>query len=494
MKFWNNIIQTAMLGTNRKDVGEDEFPAEMVDVIQLINANQKIDAEEKFLQKIAIAFNYRQCGVAPDHQPDAGLSLAPAEEKDYCNANAVQALKEILFEDSIGLLKIWLQLCVRKKQIIIPGLIPTLLDKSLQHKHIKSLVQQCIGKRGAWVSQFNKDWNFAKEANAEELWQTGTPAERKNVLQQLRSSDAAQAREWLQATWAVENANMKTDLLGAFSINLSNDDVHWLETLLNEKSQKVKDQALQLLKQIPASAIVQKYQQFLTQAVTVKKERALLGLSSKTLLDFKLPDAVDENIFKSGIEKLSNRKEFNDDEFMIFQVMQFVPPVFWEKHFLITPAEIIQLFQKEDTTKKFIPAIVIATVQFRDVNWANALMKNSQIFYLDIVPLLPLQEQEFYSNKFFTGNEESITRYSLQREEEWSTELTKNIFRYTAGNYYNYNRSFYNQHIHLIPVQAVALLEKCTPREEHLRDSWSKMSEYIIKLITLKIQTIRAFQ
>ena len=52
------------------------------------------------------------------------------------------------------------------------------------------------------------------------------------------------------------------------------------------------------LRQIPVSAIVQKYQQFLAGAMTVKKEKGLLGLSSKTLPHFKLPDAFDETIFK----------------------------------------------------------------------------------------------------------------------------------------------------------------------------------------------------
>ena len=109
-----------------------------------------------------------------------------------------------------------------------------------------------------------------------------------------------------------------------------------------------------------------------------------------------------------GIEKLSNRKEFNDEEFIIFQVIQFVPPVFLEQHFLLTPSKIIQVFQKEEVKKKFIPAIVAATLQFKDMKWANPLMKDSQIVYLNVIPFRPLQEQEFYSNKCFTGNEESI--------------------------------------------------------------------------------------
>jgi|SRR6185312_496875 len=494
MNFWNNVVQTAMLGTNKKDIVQQDLPEELLVAVKIINDNAVIDAEEKFIQTAALAFNYRQCGVRPNPQAGATLSLAPAEEKLYCNTEALQALKDILFEDSVGLLKIWLQLCLQKNQIITPALIPALMDKSVQQKHLKTLVQECVGKRGAWLSQFNSEWDFAPETNMEDLWQTGTPAERKNTLQQLRNSNSQKAKEWLKETWPVENANSKNDLLSAISINISADDIEWLESLLNEKSQKVKDSVLQLLKQIPTSTIVKQYEEVLRRSVSLRKEKGLLGLSSKTIIHSDITTPVDESIFKSGIEKLTNRKEFNDDEYIIYQLMQSVAPQFWEKQFLLSPGEIIQMFQKDEIKKKFIPAMIGAVVQFKDTGWADAFMKNSHVFYLDIIPLLPVEQQEYYSNKFFTGHEENIIRYALERDEEWSTELAKNIFKHTAKNYYTYNRAFYNRYIHLIPVQIVGLLEKCTPQEEHLRESWSNISEYIIKLITLKIETIKAFQ
>lgn len=234
--------------------------------------------------------------------------------------------------------------------------------------------------------------------------------------------------------------------------------------------------------------------QILKQAVSIRKEKLLLGLSSKTSLHFELPSSIDENIFKSEIEKLSSTKEFTDDEFIIYQLIQFTPLTFWEQQLLLSREDIINLFQKDDIKKKFIPALVIAVTQFKDIKWAIALIQYASTFYLDIIPLLPVQQQEYYSNKFFPGNEESIIRYALQRETEWSAELTKNIFKHTAKNHYSYNRSFYNQNIHLIPVQIVGELEKCTPAEEYPKAIWSNTSEYIIKLVTLKIKTIKAFQ
>ena len=73
-------------------------------------------------------------------------------------------------------------------------------------------------------------------------------------------------------------------------------------------------------------------------------------------------------------------------------------------------------------------------------------------------------------------------------------DLAKIIFRHTAKNIYQYNRNFYNECIHLIPAPVVGELEKFTPQEAYSQAMWSNMSEYIIKLVTLKLQTAQAFQ
>ena len=309
----------------------------------------------------------------------------------------------------------------------------------------------------------------------------------------MRKANPALAREWLQQTWPQEDANTKLGFLEFIPENISEDDISFLEGLSTEKSKKVKEEALKLLKQIPGSAIVKQYEELLHQSVVLKKEKALLGMISKTNLIFKLAATFDESIFKTGIEKLSSTKEITDEEHIIYQLIQSVPPSFWEKQLDSNPEAIIDLFQKDTTGKKMIPALVLAITRFNDTRWALYFMKQSEVFYIDIIPLLQAEHQEAYSIKFFDTYPDSIIQYATQRQTEWSLELTKKIFKHTAKNIYQYSRSFYNQHVHLIPPPAVAELERCTPAEEHLRNTWSNTSDYIIKLITLKIQTLKAF-
>jgi hypothetical protein len=492
MQFWDNILNTAMIGTDKKQVGVADVPVELAEPVTVIYNNEEADKEQKFLQLAAVAFNFRQTGVTA-FQKEVSHSAAPPEEKDYCSLAASQILKDVLSEESIPLLKFWLQHCDGKQQIAMPETLPALLGTGTQYKNLQVLIASCCGKRGEWLSGFNEAWNFSSTQTGEELWQTGTPEQRKIIFRETRKINAKLAREWLQQTWPQEDANTKTGFLELMPENISEEDIPFLDSLSTEKSKKVKEEAIKLLKQIPGSAIVKQYQELLQQSVIIKKEKALLGMVSKKNLQFKLPASFDETIFKTGIEKLSSSKEISDEEFIIYQLIQSVPPSFWEEQLDSDPETIIDLFQKDKTGKKMIPALVIAITRFNDTSWAINFMQHSETFYIDIIPLLQASQQEAYSNKFFDNYPDNIIQYATQRETEWSVELAKNIFKHTAKNPYKYNKSFYNQYIHLIPGPAVAELERCTPAEENLRNTWNNISGYIIKLITLKIQTLKVF-
>lgn len=493
MEFWNNIINTALLGTDKRQVSSSELPAEIAEVYEQLTTNETLNKEEKFLQITSVAFNYRQCGATPFLKEALIFEKAPMETKAYCNANAWQVLTDILEEQSYSLLKFWLQHCYKQQQIVLPEIIPTLFGIAANKRNLSVLITQCCGERGLWLTSFNPTWNFYVPENDEDAWQNGTAEQRKKVIKKLHQADPAKAREWLQQTWPSENANAKAELLKQLATSVTAGDADWLESLQEEKSQKIKDFVPGLLKQIPASSIVASYRNIVEKSITLKKEKAFLGMGNKTALHIQL-SGTDENIFKTGIEKLSNTKEFTDDEFIIYQLMQFNPPENYETHFNSSPEQVINYFQKEKATQKFLGALVDSIVTFKNNKWATAFMQHSDEFYSGIIPVLTEDQQDKYSLKFFDKEPDNIIRLAKERESEWSVELTKTIFKHTAKQMYQYNRAFYNECIHLIPATMVMELEKCTPTEEHFRNAWSNMSEYISKLISLKLQTAQAFQ
>jgi hypothetical protein len=331
MKIWEDILHTAMLGTDKPSPGNTDWPEELAAIVDAVELAGEQDKEILFLQKAAIVYNYRQCGFIPLQKSELSFAPAEAETKSYCSAVAQQLLTAILHEDNLPLLQLWLTHCNDGHQLLPPAMIPVVLDKAAKHEVIRQLAVNCSGNRGKWLSQYNPDWAYFTVTPDEEVWRTGKADDRLRLLRKVRHDDASRGLEWLQQTWPQESAATKPELLKILQDNLSVADLPWLESLLNEKSQKVKEQVQRLLKQLAGSSIVRLYEEALSHSVTLKQEKALLGLVSKTTLQVQLTADPNPQIFSTGIEKMAGPDvKMSDEDYIVYQLISSVPPSFWE--------------------------------------------------------------------------------------------------------------------------------------------------------------------
>lgn len=491
MKAWEYVINTAMLGTDKPMPGNAELPDEIAEITAMIDAVESSDKEAKFLQKAAAIYNYRQCGFTPIEQKELPTTIAPEEIKLYCSEEAVKILSDILNEDNTALLELWLSCCSNGGRLLLPDVLPAVLDAALKDKLLQPLVIACSGNRGLWLSKLNPPWDYFGALLDEEIWQTGKPDERVIVLKNLRQINPEQAREWLQQTWAQETAASKVDLLKALRVNAGAADLEWLEGLLNEKGQKVKDEALALLKLIPGSSIVNQYQDLLKESVILKKEKALLGMMTKISIQQKLPLNVDESIFKSGIEKLAGQKaSFTDESFIIYQLISAVPPSLWETQFGSAQAEVFEYFEKYANDK--VPALGLAVSRFKQKEWISYFLDQPG-FYPDFLDMMTINEQEKYLARFLKTEVQNTIHYALRLNHEWGTEFAIMVLREMANHPYEYNRAFLSKHIKLIPAGVVNQLEKVESKDANLQNAWKKGKDHLIKLLGLKQQTLKAF-
>jgi Family of unknown function (DUF5691) len=490
MKAWEHVINAAMLGTDKPMPGNTDLPEDLAAIAGMINSSETLDKEEKYLHMAAAIYNYRQCGFAPLLKKDINPNKAAAETKVYCADIAAQLLNDILEEANDQLLMLWLTQCRAKGQLLLSDVVPAVLDKAQKDTSLQELVIECSGNRGVWLSHLNPDWNFFNILPDQEIWQGGSPVERANLLKKTRLTDPNKAREWLQQTWAQESAATKLDLLKTLQINLGEADLPWLESLLSEKGQKVKDEVLNLLKQIPGSAIVKQYEDLLRQSVILKKEKALLGMVSKVSIQQKIPDAVDESIYKSGIEKLTGQKSGSDESYIIYQLMTSVPPSFWEKQFEATPEQVVSYFEKYAVSQ--MGALVKAVVKFKADNWIPYFLNQPSI-YADFINKLPVQQRDKYMFRFFANDAPNTINVALNCYEEWSVDFTISMLSYMASNNYTYNRAFFSRHINVFPVSILSQLERINAGEANQQAGWEKQREHLTKLLHLKQQTLKAF-
>jgi hypothetical protein len=493
MNTWEYILNRAMLGTDKSAQGQPELPEVLNETFALVEKLDGLDKEAKFFHQAALAYNYRKSGFQPLLKKDAAVQEAAVETKPYCSDQVLSLLADLLDQDSVSLLQLWMEHCAASEVLIAPEFIPAILDRSRQHPDLKTLAPACIGHRGLWLSSLNPDWeDFNQPAlSDEEIWSAGKHQERVALLKRIRQTNPEKARTLLIQTWPAENAAQRLDFLLTMRLNLHEDDLPMLESMLTEKGQKIRDEVLSQIKSVPGSRIVRQYESVLETAVTLRKEKAMLGMVTRNSLKIELADGLPEVLFKTGIDKLAGPKSiYTDGEHIIYQLISSVPPAFWEQQFQTTPGEVFALFEKQ--AAKFIPALGQAVSRFKQGHWISYFL-GQHIFYTDFLPMMKPEEQEKYWLKFLDKDHRLILHYAISRKEEWSTGFSLKAFRYLAGDPYTYNKNFYNQHSHLIPVTMLTNLDGYTAQESTMGPAWERNKTHLITLLQLKQQIKQAF-
>ena len=493
MESWNEIIQVAMIGTEKKAVNLSLCPDSIQKLANKVVQNSGLDREERYLQIAALANQARRAGFMPYNNDTVLPQMAPSETLPYAGSAAHSLLKQIMEEDELPLLKSWLQQCMMAEKIINPEWLPLVFEKGQQHRKLQALLAKCGGKRGEWLCRYQEAWNYSNAANPDEIWMHGNWEQRKDLFGELRQSDRKKAMDLLQQTWNTEDANTRLSLLELMEKEAGADDLEFLESLHADKSKKVKDKSLEIQKKIPESATASFYHQFMKEAFTVHKEKSLLGMLSKTTIRFRIPSSLETALFKTGIEKISAEKGMSDEEYICYQIISWMPPTHWKSITGIDEETFIQLLQKDEFGKKMVPALVLSIKRFRDVGWAQQMLLHSSVFYIDLIPFLDPTQQEQYSLKYFEKFPDNVLVYSLSSGREWSMELCDKIIRHTASRTYQFSRQFYSEHIALIPVGVAGYLERYSPQDSYQKSLWKNISEHLYLLLKLKHQTKQSF-
>ncbi|WP_276368654.1 DUF5691 domain-containing protein [Chryseolinea sp. H1M3-3] len=495
MKLWEDIINKATLGSGKLPLKSSDIPEIITQKYEVFDSQ---DPEEDFLRFSSLIYQYRRAGSLPLNFQHIAHAEAELEIKSYCSPKASGVLNTILEEDLMPFLKLWIKQCASKELIVTPELIPALLDIALRKKEFRKLIRDISGKRGEWLCKLNLRWNFnSSSTDQHAVWETGNSEERKELLRDLRTNNPGEALELLKTTWATEGANEKLTYLEILRINLSQSDLSWLESL-KEKGQKVNAAVLDLMKSIPTSSIVAEYSNVLKNAINIKKGKALLGMVNKTNLDVSDNLTIPDIVFKSGVEKLSSDKNVSDNQYILAQLISAVPPSFWNDHLQLSAEAIIELFQKEKKTAFYIPALAIASIKFKDINWSKSILDHADPTIIDssVAPMinsLSGKDRDGYARKFLKEKPREIIQVMIDQEEEWSLDLAKLIIHYTSNEIYNYNRSFYRPAAPLIPVAILEILESFTPTEEQKKVYWKNQSDELARLLTIKQQTLQSF-
>ncbi|MFB6454047.1 DUF5691 domain-containing protein [Chitinophaga sp. Hz27] len=486
MESWQQLLNTALLGTNRQALPTIKATGALEEALQTIS-NAGLDREDLLLHSGALLMNYRQAGCKTLHIEDAITHVCPEEEKRYCSQDAVSSLLEAIALGSNALTKYWLECCSKAGYILPPALLPMLMDKAVASKQLRAPLMACYGKRGEWLALLNPDWELLIPGNEMELstdtWETGSIGQRCAVLNASRKDDPDAGLSMLIETWKQENAATRAALLECLETGLNDNDIPWLQQLTAEKSIKVKEKSWELLRQLPASDIVQQYWELVASAITLQNNH--IGIT-----DLELPLAPE--IYKSGIDKLpASSMKLSDEMYQLQQLVAAVPCSFFSGLLQEDISTCVKLL----SAAGFETPLLKAAIQFKETEWLTALLQQTSAFYPDVFHLAPAADLQAYAMRFVEKEGSAVILKMGESSVEWSVPLTEQIFKFIAMHPYSYNRNYFLELAHLLPTAVLKVDDKNIFGDIlYNQAAWKSLRENLSQLLACKSAILHQFQ
>ena len=273
--------------------------------------------------------------------------------------------------------------------LLPPQLLPQVL--TLSDRELRAAFLPVVGKRGQWLSQFDKDWQWAMESEIssdlpvnelEQCWREGMKSTRLQALSQLRRQDPAMARSWLAETWGKEKAESRLELLETLSINLSNDDIPFLEGLEKDRSANVRSSASDLLCRLQDSALSRQLREWVSELVNYTppgksvgaKLLKLAGGKASGKISVTPPSFYEEAWRKLGIAEMPPQGMGNR-AYWLYELVRRVPTSFWTQRFACPPAQLVDAAKDDTYGSELIQSWTMGASSAKDSEWGHELWK-----------------------------------------------------------------------------------------------------------------------
>jgi hypothetical protein len=285
------------------------------------------------------------------------------ESRPRMPEKASRLLKRMLEREQDDLLPEFLQEAAKRGYIAPPETLPGLLG--LSRNKWRSLILPLIGERGSWLAAHNPAWAYARKREPLDVWENGTRAERILVLEQMRTSDPAQGREWVQSNWEIDSPADRAAFLATFAIGLSMEDEPFLEACLDDKRKEVREAARRLLLRLEGSHFVQRMWE---------RVEPLIRIRSNGTLEVTLREEVDPVAKRDGIGEFALPKKMGEKASRLAQMLALTPPALWTREFDCSPNTWLAMAFTCEWKEPLLLGWQMAAIGTADADWAESLI------------------------------------------------------------------------------------------------------------------------
>jgi len=325
------------------------------------------DEAAALLDAAALLVTAHRAGVRPVTGPPP-VPAAPDDTAPELSARAADLLLAagpVLLADLLGL--------AAEHGYRAPApLLPVLLDAAVRERGLTTAVAGVLGARGRWLAGHRPDWRrvaAAVRAGSAPAgasapvepgaWETGSRAERRRYLAELRERDPAAARELLAAGWSRETGDDRADLLAVLARALSPGDEEFLEAALDDRKESVRVTARRLLARLPGSAFTRR---------AARRAAPLLRLEQRgprRRLVARLPGGADAAAARDGLSPGPR---------LLTQIVAAAPLAGWAAGLGVDVAELVSLPIGGDLAVVVRAGWRQAAIREADPQWARALL------------------------------------------------------------------------------------------------------------------------
>jgi hypothetical protein len=386
------LVTTALLGTEKSN--PDYPPLGNSDLAARIAARAS-DREDIFLRQTAAAFAFSDAGMAAaptmvQNQVFKGETGAFLPEK--YNATLEVALDSNEALDTL-IVRYMAFKAVRDGHSVPTRLVPAMLNRALQlpKGRRETLIESC-GPVGQWLMGLHPDWAALASVGEEVEFETASFEARKKYISELRKTDPDEARALIENSLKQEHADQRTELLQLLAPELSIADLPLLESLLADKSKKVREVVLMLLAQIPTSSVVALLLEHWKNAVRVREKRTMLVMSNK-VIEWEKPAQPNPELFRLlGFEKISSEKGIDDHVYHAVQALAFLSPDQMAEAVGCTATELLQMLLKLTHQRFLQPYFVQSALLHGHPEWCEILVEHQP--RIDLVAVLPPERHD----------------------------------------------------------------------------------------------------
>lgn len=475
MNLTDNLINSALLGTNGKEMNLKDFPEELHETAQQI-VDRATDPEEAFYKCAALLFAYRRAGSEAASIPETAFTEAPPETSLYMSRTSASLLSRLLSGKYYVLLLYGYELAAKTGKIIPPEFLPDLLSHAFENNTVKTyrekeLVLALSGNRGKWLLPF-MGFSIGDDAT-EENWETASHAARQVILTRIRKENPARGMELLQNGLKGESANHRAELVECLRTGLSLADEPFLASLAQtDRSSHVKDTARLLLESIPGSELSKFYAGMLKGKL---KYNRLLGWSAEKI-------EYTPELKNAGIEEVSPNKKEKDSDFILRQLAERVPLSFWCEFFEADEGKAARRLALHPPFPKFF-SVSKPIRQFNDSRWAYHTLKEAAPTPVELIELIAPAEREEIKLEYLPDNNYIPEGWFGEITGTWGEKFSRfAIEAYLRNRYFYYTKEAAEKLAVYTPFSLKAWLcqkEKQYNESSHQREFLLKIREYM---------------